>query len=103
LKTPFGLIRAVVFVDPDLTDKWLRHTALEEKFQALGPSNDSPATRDSLLFESDTLAGTHERLGHVDGQVLWLLYNGLRPGDGAVKIQRAMQRRWVFADAVSDA
>jgi hypothetical protein len=63
-----------VFVDPDLIDKWLRHTALEEKFQAFGPSNDSPATRDSLLFESDTLAGTHERLGHVDGQVLWLLY-----------------------------
>ncbi|MFT4511684.1 MAG: hypothetical protein ACI89X_002326 [Planctomycetota bacterium] len=98
----FELTRAVVFIDPGLTDKWLRHTALEEMFQALGPSNDSPTIHDSLLFESDTLAGSHDRLGRVDEQVLWLLYNGLQPGDGAVEIARAMQRLWVFADAVSD-
>ena len=97
----FELTRAVVFVDPDLTEKWLRHTALEEMFQALGPSNDSPVIRDSLLFESSTMAGSHDGLARVDQQVLWLLYRGLQPGDRATEIERAMQRSWVFADAIS--
>lgn len=97
----FELTRALVFVAPDLTDKWLRHTALEEMFQALGPSNDSPSIRDSLLFESSTTAGSHDRLARVDRQVLWLLYRGLQPGDQAGDIEQAMLRSWLFADAVS--
>jgi hypothetical protein len=97
----FALTRALVFVAPDLTDKWLRHTALEEMFQALGPSNDSPSIRDSLLFESSTTAGSHDRLARVDRQVLWLLYRCLQPGDRAGEIEQAMRQSWVFAEAAS--
>lgn len=99
----FELTRAVVFVAPDLTDKWLRHTALEEMFQALGPSNDSAMIEDSLLFESSTTAGSHGHLARVDRQVLRLLYQSLQPGDRAGEIEQAMHRSWDFADDVSRA
>ena len=96
----FELTRAVVFIAPNLRDRWLRHTALEEMFQALGPSNDSAMIQDSLLFESSTLAGSHDYLARVDRQVLQLLYKGLQPGDQASEIEQAMQRSWVFMDGV---
>ena len=96
----FELTRAVVFVAPDLTERWLRHTALEEMFQALGPSNDSAMIKDSLLFESTTTAGSHDHLARVDRQVLRLLYRGLQPGDRADEIEQAMHRSWDFADDV---
>jgi hypothetical protein len=99
----FELTRAVVFVAPDLPDRWLRHTALEEMFQALGPSNDSSMIKDSLLFESSTKAGSHDYLARVDLQVLRLLYQGLQPGDRAGDIEQAMQRSWVFVDGVTRA
>lgn len=91
------LIRAVVFVDPDLDEHWLRHTALEEMFQALGPSNDSARIRDSLVFEGGVATGSHTRLARVDEQVLRLLYRELEPGDTAHDIERAMRRSWRFA------
>lgn len=92
----FELTRAVVFLDPDLSDVWLRHTALEELFQVLGPSNDSPRIANSLVFESATLAGSKDVLAPVDLQVLHLLYRDLRPGDRAAEIEQAMRRSWVF-------
>lgn len=96
----FELTRALVFIDPGLTDKWLRHTALEEMFQCLGPSNDSATIRDSLLFESATMAGSHDHLARVDRQVLELLYQELEPGDRASDIESGMRRRWRFAPSV---
>ncbi len=93
----YELTRALIFVDPDLNEHWLRHTALEEMFQALGPGNDSPRIRDSLVFEGGDSAGSHTRLGHVDEQVLRLLYCELQPGDSAHAIERAMRRSWRFA------
>lgn len=92
----FELTRAVVFVDPLLDEHWLRHTVLEEMFQSLGPSNDSPRIRDSLLFEGGAAVGSHTRLARVDQQVLSLLYHDLRPGDTARDIERAMLQSWRF-------
>ena len=77
----YELTRAVVFIDPQLDDHWLRHTVLEEMFQSLGPSNDSAGIRDSLVFEGGLAVGSHTRLARVDQQVLSLLYQVLRPGD----------------------
>lgn len=97
----FELTRALVFIDPGLSDKWLRHTALEEMFQCLGPSNDSAAIRDSLVFESATMAGSHDHLARVDRQVLELLYEELQPGDRAADIERVMHASWRFAPSVT--
>lgn len=92
----FELTRALVFVDPALEPRWLRHTALEEMFQALGPSNDSGLLRDSLVYEGAQGYGSHQRLARVDREVLRLLYGSLRPGADAVEIARAMRRSWRF-------
>lgn len=92
----YELTRAIVFVDPHLEPALLRHTALEEMFQTLGPSNDSALLEDSLLFEAPQRTGSRERLARVDQQVLNLLYRELRAGDGIAAIQRAMRRAWVF-------
>jgi len=93
----FELTRGLVFVDPALEPRWLRHTALEEMFQALGPSNDSGLLRDSLVYEGEHGYGSHQRLARVDREVLRLLYGVLEPGAGAGEIVRAMQRSWQFA------
>lgn len=90
----YELTRAVVFVDPDLEESWLRHTALEEMFHALGPCNDSSGIRDSLVFERGFDMGAHTRLARVDEQLLTLLYRELHPGDNAIDIERAMRRSW---------
>ena len=90
------LLRAVVFLDPELDEPWLRDTALEEMFQSLGPSNDSPRIQDSLLFESSKLVGCLDHLARVDRQVLRLLYCELKPGDKSEQILEAMQRVWDF-------
>lgn len=92
----FELTRGVVFIDPYLPDKWLRHTALEEMFQALGPSNDSSRIRDSLVFESSSMAGSMDHLARVDIEILRLLYTGLKPGDSARDIERVMNQSWNF-------
>ncbi len=92
----FELTRGLVFVDPYLPEKWLRHTALEEMFQALGPSNDSPRIRDSLVFESSSMAGSNDYLARVDIEILRLLYEGLKPGDSARDIERVMNQSWDF-------
>lgn len=93
----YELTRAVVFIDPELDERWLRHTVLEEMFQSLGPSNDSAHIRDSLVFEGGLAVGSHTRLARVDQQVLSLLYDVLKPGDTAREIERAMLRSWRFA------
>lgn len=92
----FELTRALVFVDPALEPRWLRHTALEEMFQALGPSNDSGLLRDSLVYEGAQGYGSHQRLARVDREVLRLLYGVLMPGADAAEIARAMGRSWQF-------
>ncbi|MGC6489048.1 MAG: DUF2927 domain-containing protein [Planctomycetota bacterium] len=93
----FELTRALVFIDPALELRWLRHTALEELFQALGPSNDSDLVRDSLLYERVGDYGSHDRLARVDLQVLRMLYRDLEPGADRAAIARAMARCWRFA------
>lgn len=93
----FELTRALVFIDPALELRWLRHTALEELYQALGPSNDSGLVRDSLLYERPDDFGCHDLLGRVDLEVLQLLYRELEPGAGREEIHAAMSRSWRFA------
>ncbi|MFN3240322.1 MAG: DUF2927 domain-containing protein [Planctomycetota bacterium] len=92
----FELTRALVFVDPALEPRWLRHTALEEMFQSLGPSNDSGLLRDSLVYEGEHGYGSHQRLARVDREILRLLYGALLPGADAAEIARAMARSWRF-------
>lgn len=94
----FELTRALVFIDPALELRWLRHTALEELYQALGPSNDSGLVRDSLLYERTDDFGSHQRLARVDVEVLQLLYRELAPGAGERAIRAAMNRSWRFAN-----
>ena len=93
----YELTRAVVFIDPSLEQRWLRHTALEEMFQALGPSNDSGLIADSLVYESDREFGSSERLGRVDREVLRMLYAELSPGSSQADIRHAMQSSWRYA------
>ena len=90
----YELTRAIVFVDPELEQARLRHTALEEMFQVLGPSNDSGRIRDSLVFERGFSVGGRTSLATVDAKVLVLLYEDLSPGDNAADIERAMRRSW---------
>ena len=93
----YELTRAVVFIDPSLEQGWLRHTALEEMFQTLGPSNDSGLIADSLVYESDREFGSSERLGRVDREVLRMLYAELSPGSSQADIRQAMQSSWRYA------
>ena len=93
----YELTRAVGFIDPSLEQRWLRHTALEEMFQALGPSNDSGLIADSLVYESDREFGSSERLGRVDREVLRMLYAELSPGSSQADIRQAMQSSWRYA------
>ena len=81
-------------MDPELAQARLRHTALEEMFQGLGPSNDSGRIRDSLVFERGFSVGGRTSLASVDAKVLVLLYEDLSPGDNAADIERAMRRSW---------
>lgn len=92
----YELTRALVFIDPALERRWLRHTALEELFQVLGPSNDSGLLGESLVYESDRVFGSSESLARVDREVLKLLYGALRPGSGQAEIRHAMQRSWRY-------
>jgi|GEM_PF-5517795 len=92
----YELTRAVVFIDPSLEKRWLQHTALEELFQALGPSNDSGLLADSLVYESGRVFGSSQRLARVDREVLRLLYGPLRPGSGQDEIRHAMEQSWRF-------
>ena len=92
----YELTRGLVFINPDLEQRWLRHTALEELFQALGPSNDSGLLGESLLYESEQAFGSSERLARVDREVLKLLYGALRPGSDQGEIRLAMLRTWHF-------
>jgi len=92
----YELTRALVFIDPALELRWLRHTALEELFQALGPSNDSDLVRDSLLFERAGDYGSRDLLARVDAEVLRLLYRDLEPGADRERIREAMARSWRF-------
>ena len=86
----YELTRALVFIDPDLERRWLRHTALEEMFQALGPSNDSGLLADSLVYESERAFGSRDRLSRADADLLRALYGRLEPGAGAAAIVAAM-------------
>ncbi len=83
---------AVVFVDPALAPQWLRHTVLEEMFQVLGASNDSPLLTDSVVFEGRDQYGSQDQLARIDREVLRALYGRLSPGDGAAAIRRALGR-----------
>ena len=93
----FELTRAVVFINPALEQRWLRHTTLEEMFQTLGPSNDSGLIADSLVYESDREFGSSEQLGRVDREVLRMLYAQLSPGSSQADIRHAMQSSWRYA------
>ena len=86
----YELTRALVFIDPKLERRWLRHTALEELFQALGPSNDSSLLPDSLIYEGERSFGSSDRLARVDAAVLRALYGRLEPGAGAEAIVAAL-------------
>jgi len=86
------LQRAIVFVDPGLEIRWLRHTMLEEMFQVLGASNDSPLLQDSVVFEGRQSFGSRDRLARIDRDVLQALYGRLDPGADADAIRRAVAR-----------
>jgi len=89
-----SLQRAVAFVDPYLSGRWLRHTVLEEMLQVLGPCNDSAILPASVVYEAHAAAGATDRLADVDRRLLRLLYGALRPGDDAADVVRAMRAAW---------
>ncbi|MFK7741041.1 MAG: DUF2927 domain-containing protein [Planctomycetota bacterium] len=89
----FELVRAIVFISPYLPTDWLRHTALEEMFHSLGPSNDSELCAESVVFEGASSFGRHQHLSADDGRMLRLLYGVLRAGDGRGAIRRAYAPR----------
>lgn len=87
----YELVRAVVLIAPDLDDRWLRHTSLEELFQVLGPCNDSALRDDSVVFEGPQGAGSAGALSARDRRLLALLYRDLEPGDAAAHVARALR------------
>lgn len=88
----FELTRGIVLIDPDLDDRWLRHTALEELFQVLGPGNDSALLTDSVVYDGAGARGSRATLSPADRQLLTLLYRDLEPGDRAAEVLAAMRR-----------
>ena len=92
------LTHAIVFVDPELDDVWLAHTVLEEMYQVLGASDDSPMLPESVVCEGAGVVGAADRLARVDRELLRLLYAELRPGDLVGDLAAAMERSWDFGE-----
>ena len=88
------LRRGVVFIDPDLAERWLVHTVLEEMMQVLGAANDSGLLERSVVYESETGSGCAQQLGEADARLLRLLYGQLQPGDTAAVLAETLARSW---------
>jgi hypothetical protein len=88
---------AVVLLASDrLAGPELRHFALEEVAQALGPSNDSPRFADSIFYAKRADGGRATELSDLDKKLLVFLYNHVPPGAGRAEVRAALQRYWAW-------
>ena len=84
----------VLLASDRLRGKNLRHFALEEITQSLGPLNDSADLRDSIFYSGPDGGGNAQRLSQRDRELLALLYSDLKPGSNERQVQAAIQKRW---------
>lgn len=77
-----------------LKGRHLRHFALEEITQSLGPMSDSAIYPDSAFYANGRDGGDAQHLSALDRKALYLLYAWLRPGDGRDELLAAARDHW---------
>jgi Protein of unknown function (DUF2927) len=90
-----GLRQVHVLLATDiLKGRHLRHFALEEITQSLGPMSDSAIYPDSAFYANGPDGGDAQHLSALDRKALYLLYAWLRPGDGRDELLAAVRDHW---------
>jgi hypothetical protein len=87
--------RAYVLLASDrLKGRQLRHFALEEITQSLGPMSDSSIYPQSAFYANGDDGGDAQHLGALDRKALHLLYAWLRPGADRDELLTAVRDYW---------
>lgn len=89
----------VLLATDQLKGRELKHFALEEITQALGPRNDSADFQDSVFYSGPAGNGNAEKLSQLDRKLLELLYSHVQPGHNQEKLRSTIQTHW-FPDLV---